>query len=50
MHQTTKGVDSIMEHILVDNPDFSDLDALTGQIEKGTLNFISDIEDFLSKH
>jgi hypothetical protein len=47
---TTKGVDSIVECTLVDNPDFSDLDALTKQIEKGTLNFINNIEEFLSKH
>ena len=47
---STKGVDSIMEHILVDNPDFSDLDTLTKQIEKGTLKFIKDVENFLSKH
>ncbi len=46
---TTKGVDSIMEYILVDNPDFRDLDALTQQIEKGTLKFIKDVENFLSK-
>jgi hypothetical protein len=45
-----KGVDSIVEHTLVDAPDFSDTDKLTEQIEKGTLNFIKDIEDFLSKH
>lgn len=45
-----KGADSILEYTLVDNPDFSDLNALTKQIENGTLNFISDIEDFLSKH
>ena len=45
-----KGVDSIMEYTLVENPDFSDLDALKKKIEKGTLNFINDIEDFLSKH
>ena len=43
-----KGVDSILEHVLVDNPDFSDLDTLTGQIETGTLKFIDDIESFLS--
>jgi len=43
-----KGVDYIMEHTLVDNPDFSDLDKLTGQIEEGTLKFIHDIEKFLS--
>ena len=47
---TIKGVDSIMEHTLVDNPDFGDLDALTRQIEKGTLNFINDIEIFLPEH
>ena len=45
-----KGVDSIAEYTLAENPDFDDLDGLTKQIEKGTLNFISDIEDFLSKH
>jgi hypothetical protein len=48
--QEGKDVDSIVEHILVDNPDFSDLDALTQQIEKGTLKFIQDVENFLSKH
>ena len=47
---TTKGVDSIIEDILVDNPDFSDLDTLTKQIERGTLKFIDDVENFLSKH
>jgi hypothetical protein len=46
---TTKGVDSIIEYTLVDNPDFSDLDTLTKQIEKGTLKFIKDVENFLSK-
>jgi hypothetical protein len=47
---TTKGVDSIVEYILADNPDFSDLDALTKQIDSATLIFIKDVEDFLSKH
>jgi hypothetical protein len=46
---TTKGVDSIIESILVDKSDFSDLDTLTKQIETGTLKFIEDIENFLSK-
>lgn len=46
---TTKGVDSIIEYILVDNPDFRDLDALTKQIERGTLKFTKDVENFLSK-
>ncbi len=47
--EPVKGIDSIVEHILVDNPDFSDVDDLTKQIDKGTLIFIKDIEDFLSK-
>ena len=45
---TTRSADSILEHILVDDPDFRDLDALTEQIETGTLQFIQDVEDFLS--
>ena len=47
---TTKGNDSILEHTLTDNPDFNDMDVLTKQIEKGTLKFIKDVEDFLFKH
>jgi hypothetical protein len=47
---TTKGVDSIMEYTLVDDLDFKDLDALTGQIETATLRFIKDVESFLSEH
>ena len=47
---TTKGTDSIIENILVDNPDFSDLATLTQQIETGTLEFIKDVENFLSEH
>ena len=47
---TTQGADSILEYVLVDNPDFSDLNALTEQIEGGTLKFIEDVESFLSLH
>ncbi len=47
---TTTGVDSILESVLIDNPDFRNLDSLTKKIEKGTLNFIKDVEDFLSQH
>jgi len=47
---TTTGVDSILESLLIDNPDFSDQDGLTKQIEKRTLTFIKDVEDFLSQH
>ncbi len=46
---TTKGVDSILDHILIDNPDFRELDTLTIKVEQGTLKFIEDIETFLSK-
>ena len=45
---TTKGVDSIIEHILVDDPDFSDLEVLTKLIERGTMKFTKDVENFLS--
>jgi hypothetical protein len=44
-----KWADSILEHVLVDNPDFSDLAALTRQIEQGTLKFIQDVESCLTK-
>lgn len=47
--EPAKGVDSVVEHILADKPDFSDLNALTKQIEQGTLKFIQDIERFLAK-
>jgi len=43
-----KGVDAIIDHILFENPDFRDLDALTKQIESGTLKFIKDVETFLA--
>lgn len=42
-----KGIDSIVESTLVEDPDFDDLDALTKQIEKETIQFIKDIEAFL---
>jgi hypothetical protein len=45
-----KGIDSIIHYIIVDNPDFSDLDTLTRQIEKEALRFIVDVENFLSKY
>lgn len=44
-----QGSDAILESILVAEPDFGDLEALTGQIEAGTLNFIADVEGFLSQ-
>lgn len=45
---TVKGFDSILENVLVEDPDFSDLDTLTKQIESGTLKFIQDVENFLA--
>ena len=45
---TIKGADSILEHILVDHPDFRNLDQLSQQIERETLKFIKDVESFLS--
>lgn len=44
-----KWADSVLEHILADNPDFGDLEALTKQIDQGTIKFIKDIESVLSK-
>ena len=46
---TTKGVDSIIENIIVDRPDFSNLNKLTQRIEEKTLEFIQEVEEFLSK-
>jgi hypothetical protein len=47
---TIKGIDLILEYVIVENPDFSDLNSLTKQIEKSTLKFIREVEDFLFKH
>jgi hypothetical protein len=43
-----KGSDSIMQHILVKDPDFNDLDVLTKQIEDGVLEFTEDVIKFVS--
>jgi len=45
-----RGVDYVVDHILIGDPDFSDLDTLTKQIESRTLEFIGDVEGFLSNH
>jgi hypothetical protein len=42
-----EGRDAIIEHVLVNAPDFDDLDGLTDQIERGVLQFIREIEEFL---
>ncbi|RPJ76219.1 MAG: hypothetical protein EHM20_07775 [Alphaproteobacteria bacterium] len=43
-----KGNDAILEHVLVADPDFGDLETLTKRIEEKTLIFIKNIEKFLS--
>jgi len=48
--ENLKNADSILEHNAIDNPDFRDLDSLTNQIEKETLTFIEEIENFLSQN
>ena len=47
---TTEGMDAIVEHVLAEDPDWQDLDALTARIEEGTLRFIADVEGFLATH
>lgn len=43
-----KGCDAIIDRVLVSDPDFSDLDALTKLIESEVLEFIEDIEEFIT--
>jgi hypothetical protein len=45
---STKDVDYIVQSVVVESPDFNDLGKLTKQIEKLTLKFIMDVEEFLS--
>jgi hypothetical protein len=48
--ESTKNADSILEHIIVKEPDFRDLAALTKQIEIETLIFIQEVELFLTQN
>jgi hypothetical protein len=41
--------DYVIDHTLVENPDFSDIEILTKQIERGTLDFIQEVEETLSR-
>lgn len=43
LSQVAPGVDSIVESVLVDQPDFDTFDLLEQQIELGALDFISDM-------
>lgn len=45
-----KGVDSIIECTLAEEPNFDDPNALTAAIESGALRFIGDIQKFLADH
>ncbi len=42
-----KGMDSIIEGILVKNPNFDDLDGLASEIDCNTIKFTNDIQDIL---
>ncbi|SNZ00925.1 DUF7000 family protein [Flagellimonas pacifica] len=41
--------ESIIEHILVENPNFNDLDTLNQTLEKGTLKFIHDVSEVFTE-
>jgi hypothetical protein len=45
---SVQGNDSILETVLVESPDFGDLNGLTADIEIGSLEFINAIEEFLA--
>ena len=42
-----EGMDSALECVLVEEPDFNDLEELTQKIEKGVLQITRDVMDFL---
>jgi hypothetical protein len=46
---STNAVDPILEHTLVAEPDFSDQDALTAQIENRVMKFIEEVDEFLAR-
>ncbi|HWQ45656.1 MAG TPA: hypothetical protein VN376_02250 [Longilinea sp.] len=45
-----EGEDAILTHVLAEEPDFSDLPALTNRIERGTVDFAAEVEKYLSGH
>ena len=45
-----EGADSIIEHVIVEDPNFDDLNALTQKIESGVLEFIEHVEKFLVEY
>lgn len=46
---TTQGADAIIEHVIMETPNFDDLERLTSQIQKETCDFIMGVEAFLLK-
>jgi hypothetical protein len=42
--------DSVLSRVLSEDPDFSDLEALTAKIEKGTLEFIQAVEGYFASN
>jgi hypothetical protein len=44
-----EGMDSILESLLVEKPDFRDLTSLTQEIEKAAWKFTKDVESFLAR-
>jgi len=50
MPSTIKGEDAVIKHMMIPNPNFSNLDVLTKHIETETQVFIKDIEAFLEVH
>jgi len=44
----TENPDSIVETVVVENPDFSELDKITAEIEKGIQKFVKDISSVLN--
>lgn len=49
MPANTKDFISIIEHTVVETPNFDELDALTAKIEKGVFAFIEDVLTYLGK-
>jgi len=50
LSENPRTADSILEKILVKEPDFDDLDALTSQIVEETMGFLRDVEAFFLQH
>jgi len=49
LSQVHPGVDSIIESVIVDQPDFDDIEELKKQVERKTMGFINDITSILDE-